>query len=112
MIPGLNPRDMQKAMKRLGIQQEELDAIEVVIKLHDKDIVVTNPSVAKVNMMGQETFQISGIIHERARSEEPEINPEDIKAVMDQTGASKEHALGAIKKHKGDLAAAILELQN
>ena len=32
MIPGMNSRDMAKAMKRLGIQQVEVDAKEVVMK--------------------------------------------------------------------------------
>ncbi|MBI4150700.1 nascent polypeptide-associated complex protein [Candidatus Woesearchaeota archaeon] len=111
MIPGMNARDMQKAMKRLGIQQQELDAHEVVIKLADKELVIRNPSVAKVNMMGQETFQISGEIEERSASAEPEINDEDVKTVMEQTGKPREDVEAAIAKHHGDLAAAILELQ-
>ena len=110
MIPGMNPRDMQKAMKRLGIQQEELDAHEVIIKLADRDLVIRNPSVAKVNAMGQESFQISGDVEERAR--EISINEEDLKTVMDQTGASREDALAAIQRHDGDLAAAILDFQS
>lgn len=111
MIPGMNPRDMQKAMKRLGIQQQEIEAQEVIIKTADKDIVISNPSVAKVNMMGQETFQISGNIEEREKSVEPDINADDIETVAGQTGASSEDAKAAIEKHKGDLAAAILELK-
>jgi nascent polypeptide-associated complex subunit alpha len=111
MIPGINPRDMQKAMKRLGIQQEELDATEVIIRMADKDLVIRSPQVAKVNMMGQETFQISGEIEERARSADPDISQEDVEAVVEQTGASREKAIAAVKKHHGDLAAAILELQ-
>ena len=107
----MNPRDMQKAMKRLGIQQQELDALEVIIKLKDRDIIITNPSVSKVNMMGQETFQVTGTIEEREKSSEPEISAEDIETVSGQTGVSHEDAAAAIKKHSGDLAAAILELK-
>ena len=55
MIPGMNPRDMQRAMKRLGIKQEEIDAREVIIRTSDKEIIIQNPQVSKVNMMGQET---------------------------------------------------------
>ena len=62
MLPGLNPRKMQQMMKQLGIQQVDIPAIEVIIKTEEKDIIITNPSVAKVNMMGQETFQIAGEI--------------------------------------------------
>ncbi len=111
MIPGINPRDMQKAMKRLGMTQVDLDATEVIIKLQDKELVIQNPSVAKVNMMGQETFQISGEIVERALNNAPELTLDDVKTVMEQTGKSREIVTEAIQKHHGDLAAAILELQ-
>ena len=52
MLPGLNPTDMQKAMKRLGIRQEEIDAQEVIIKTSDRNILIKNPHVSKVNMIG------------------------------------------------------------
>ncbi len=112
MIPGMNPRDMQKAMKRLGIQQQELDAHEVIIKLADKELVIRNPSVAKVNMMGQETFQISGEVEERSTSAEPDISEEDVQTVMAQTGKSHDVVAEVIAKNHGDLAEAILELRN
>jgi len=107
----MNSRSMAKAMKRMGIQQTELDAKEVIIRLEDKELVFTKPQVAKVNMMGQETFQVIGTPEERSISTEPEISEEDIQTVIDQTGVDKEKALEAIKKHKGDIAAAILELK-
>ena len=53
MFPGMNPREMQKAMKRLGIKQEEIDAEEVIIKTAGKSLVIKNPHVSRVNMMGQ-----------------------------------------------------------
>jgi len=112
MIPGMNPRDMQKAMKKLGIKQEEIDAQEVIIRTPDKEIIISNPQVSKVNMMGQETFQIVGEPHERAISSELEINDEDIKTVMEQTGVTEEKAKETIKKNEGDLAKTILELKN
>ena len=97
-------------MKRMGIQQQDLDAKEVIIRLADKELVFSDPQVAKVNMMGQETFQIIGTPEERSLSTEPEISEEDIQTVVDQAGVDKEKALETIKKHKGDIAAAILEL--
>ncbi|MBI4151492.1 nascent polypeptide-associated complex protein [Candidatus Woesearchaeota archaeon] len=110
MMPGLNPRKMQQMMKQLGIQQTEIPATEVIIRTSQKEIVITSPSVAKVNMMGQETFQISGDVEERSLSTTPEISSEDIQAVMDQTGANESSARKAIEKHHGDLAEAILDL--
>ncbi|MBU89955.1 nascent polypeptide-associated complex protein [Candidatus Woesearchaeota archaeon] len=111
MIPGLNSRQAQAMMRKMGIKQEELDATEVIIKTSDKEIIVQNPQVSKVNMMGQETFQITGQIEERAISSEPEINQDDIKTVIQQTGASEEKAKEAIEKNDGDLAKAILGLK-
>jgi len=112
MIPGMNPRDVQKAMKRMGIQQQDVEAYEVIIRCPDKDIVIENPQVAKVNMMGQETWQIVGKAVEKAKSTEAEIKDEDVQTVMQQTGADREKALSAIKEAKGDLAQAILNIGN
>ena len=99
-------------MKQLGIQQVDIPAIEVIIKTKDKNIIISNPSVAKVNMMGQENFQISGDVHEEEVSSVPDISEEDIKTVMDQTGANKLTAKKAIEDAHGDLAEAILNLKN
>jgi len=111
MFPGMNPRKMQQAMKRMGIQQVEIPAKEVIIKCEDKNIIISEPSVSKVNMMGQETFQIVGAPHEESVSTKPEINEDDIKTVMEQTGADEATAKAAIEKSNGDLAAAIMELK-
>lgn len=108
----MNPRKLQQAMKQLGIQQVEIPATEVIIKTKDKNIVITNPSVSKVNMMGQENFQISGDVHEEEVSSVPDISEDDIKTVMDQTGVSKLAAKKAIEEAHGDLAEAILNLKN
>ena len=110
MFPGMNSRQAQKMMKKMGIQQQDIEATEVIIKTPDKELVIRNPQVAKVNMMGQETFQIVGEVEER--STELEINEEDIQTVIEQTGADKEKAQETIKKHNGDLAAAIMELKS
>ena len=107
----MNPRKMQQAMKQLGIQQVEIPATEVIIKTGKKNIIITNPSVAKVNMMGQENFQISGDVHEEELSATPEIYDEDVKMVMEQTGADKNTARKAIEDANGDLAEAIILLK-
>lgn len=111
MMPGLNPRKMQQMMKQLGIQQVDIPATEVIIRTAQKEIVITSPSVAKVNMMGQETFQISGDVEEHSLSTAPEISEEDIQAVMEQAGVDKATAQKAIEKHHGDLAEAIMDFQ-
>jgi len=111
MFPGMNPRKMQAMMRKMGIQQVEIPANEVIIKTDDKEIVITEPQVSKVNMMGQETFQVVGNITEKAVSAEPEINKDDIKTVMQQASCSEEEAIKAIKQANGDLAEAILKLK-
>lgn len=107
----MNPRQMQQAMKKMGMKQEEVDAEEVIIRCDGKNIVISNPQVAKVVMMGQETWQISGEAHEEAQDTSVEINAEDIATVMEQANVSEEAAKKAIEDAKGDLAEAILSLQ-
>ena len=94
----------------MGMKQEDIEASEVIIKCPDKEIIIQNPSVAKVNMMGQDSWQITGEAVQRALETKPNINEDDIKTVMDQTGSNEEAAKEAIEKHEGDLAAAIIEL--
>lgn len=109
MMPGMNPRQMRQAMKRMGIQQEDLEVDEIIMKIGDKELVFKNPQVAKVNMMGQETYQVVGEAVEKEIKEE--ISEEDIKTVMEQAKVSKKEAEKALKETKGDLAEAILKLQ-
>ena len=112
MFPGMSQRDVSKAMKRLGIKQEEIDAEIVIIKTHDKDLVIKNPNVTKVNMMGQETIQIVGDITEVDKDKNVEINEDDLATIIEQTNCSREEALDALQGSNGNLAEAILKLQN
>ncbi|RJQ17270.1 nascent polypeptide-associated complex protein [Candidatus Woesearchaeota archaeon] len=108
---GINPRQMQQMMKRMGIQQAEIDdALQVIIKCKTREIIIDNPQVSKVNMMGQQTYQVIGNDHERSLDTMPEISEEDIEMVMEQTTCTKEEAKKAIENAKGDLAEAILSL--
>ena len=111
MFPGMNSRKAAQMMKKMGIQQVEIPATEVIIKTPEKEIIITEPQVSKVNMMGQETFQIIGNINERQLSTEPEINNDDIKTVMEQANVPEDEAKKAISDSEGDLAKAILSLK-
>ena len=109
---GIDPRMMKQAMKRMGIEEKELPNVqEVIILCADKDIVISPAQVSKVAMMGNTSFQVQGTAIERSRDAKPEISEDDIATVVNQTGVDKETAKEAIEKHKGDLAAAILELE-
>ena len=102
----MNPKQMQKMMQKMGMKQEEIDASEVIIKTKDQNIIIRNPQVSKVNMMGQDSIQVIGEMEY-----ESAISEEDINTVAEQAKVSKEKAAEALKNNSGDLAAAILELQ-
>ena len=107
-LGGLNPKKMQAMMKQLGLNQEEIPALRVIIELQDgTKIIIEEPSVSKISMQGQESFQISGIIKEE---ESPEFIEQDIKTIVEKTGATKEKAKNALEESGGDLAEAILKL--
>jgi nascent polypeptide-associated complex subunit alpha len=111
MFPGMNPKMLEKAMKQMGIKQEEIEASEVIIKCSDKDLVIRNPQVSKVKAMGQETFQIIGEVEEVAAGVN-DIREEDVKTVMQQAKVSEKKAREALIQHKGDIAETILALQD
>ncbi len=108
MFPGINQKQMKQMMRQLGINPIEIPSTEVIIKTNDKEIVIQSPQVSKINMMGQETWQVIGKAVERAKLE---ISEEDINTVAEQANVSRGEALQAIAKHNGDLAAAILEFK-
>tara|TARA_Y100000310_G_C20227609_1_gene598715 strand:+ start:139 stop:507 length:369 start_codon:yes stop_codon:yes gene_type:complete len=120
MIPGLNPKKMQAMMKQLGMNQEEIDAERVIIEKADKGrVIIENPSVSKVTMQGQETFQISGDISEEEGEEkgkeeneeqEKEDLEKDVQTIMEKTGKDKEEVALCLEKNSGDIAATIIEL--
>ncbi|MBW1838922.1 MAG: nascent polypeptide-associated complex protein [Deltaproteobacteria bacterium] len=103
----INPKQLEKMAKQMGIQTAEIEAEEVIIKTKKGEIIITNPQVSKVNMMGQDTFQISGDIEERDSSE---FSEEDLRLVIEQTGATPEEAAEALEE-TGDIAQAILKLK-
>jgi len=108
MFGGINPKQMQGMMKKMGMSQDEIPSKRVIIEKTDNSkIIIENPSVTKIKMQGQETFQIAGEISEE--SGEVEVSEEDIKTIIEKTGVSEEQARESLEK-TGDLAEAILEL--
>lgn len=112
MMPGMNPRMMKQAMKKMGMQQEDIDAARVIIETQEKRYVFEQPQVAKVNAMGQTSWQVTGEPREEAIDTAPQISAEDVQTVMEQAGVSEEEAKKAIETAGGDLAAAIIALQD
>lgn len=111
MIPGMNARKAAQMMKKMGIQQVEVPATRVIIEGPQKTLVIENPSVSKVNMMGQTTYQVVGEEKEEAADSTPEVGDDDVDTVVEQTGCSSEEAKQKIIEKNGDLAAAIMDLK-
>lgn len=103
----MNPKKMQEAMKKLGIKQENIDAERVIIEKTDGKVVINNPSITKINMQGQENFQITGEIQE---DNEEENQEQDIQQIMEKTGKTLEEVKKALEESGGDLAEAIISL--
>ena len=110
MFPGLNPRKLESVMKKMGMNQEEIPSSRVIIEKKDGDkIIIEDPSVTKIKMQGQETFQIAGDVKEESGA--VGISKEDIQTIVDKTGVSEKKARETLEK-TGDLAEAILELSD
>lgn len=108
MFGNLDPKKMQAAMKHLGMSQEDIQASRVTIEKTDGNkIIIENPSVMKLKVQGQESFQISG-----KTTEQMGISEEDVKTVMEKASSSESEAIGALKNSNGDLAEAILQLKS
>ncbi len=104
----MNPKMLKQAMKKLGMKQEEIPAKRVIIECDNKNIIIENPQVSKINAMGQDTIQIIGDIKEESKEQ---FTEDDIKLVMEKTNKSHEESKNALEKTGGDLSEAILELQ-
>lgn len=105
---GLDPKKMKSMMNKLGIKTEDIDADEVIIKgKYGKDIIIKDPSVTAIDTQGQRIFQVVGRIEEEEGSP---FSEEDVKLVMEKTGASEEKAKAALEKSDGEIAKAIVDL--
>jgi nascent polypeptide-associated complex subunit alpha len=104
----MNPKQMEKMAKQLGMKMEHIDAEQVIIKLNEGgEIIIDNPQVTKVNMMGQDTFQITGDISEK---EEDDISDDDVEMVAEKAGVTEDEARTVLKE-TNDIAEAILKLK-
>lgn len=107
MLPKMDPKQMAKLMKQMGVDTNEIKAREVVIEAEDKKIVIENPQVVEISVQGQKSYQVSG----KVREEERLFNEEDILLVKEQANCTREEAVKALKETKGDIAEAIMKLQ-
>ncbi len=106
----IDPKKMKKMMKQMGMETEEIDSEEVVIIKEDEEIHIKNPEVNKINMMGTETYQITG--EEEVQKREIEIPDGDINIVSNKADCSEEEAEEALKNNDGEIAKAIKDIKN
>ena len=110
----INPKQLEKIAKQMGMQAAEIAADEVIIRAAGKDIIIANPQVTKINMMGQETYQTVGTAREMEREEIQDASvsrEDDIKLVMAQTGKGRQAVEKALEESNGDIAEAIMRLK-
>src|SRR5437899_11698286 len=121
MIPGgrVNPRQMRQAMKRMGIEQEELEGVEeVVIRTASKEYVIRDANVTAMTAQGQKIWTIVGepIVRDRADAKKAEANQgpaipeEDVQLVAEKAGGSEPEARKALEEGDGEPAEAIIRL--
>lgn len=103
---GKDPKKIEQMMKKLNINTREIRASRVVIKAEDGDILIEQPEVMVMNMMGRDVYQITG-----QATKAKTVKEEDIKLVMDQTGKDRKTVEKTLEELNNDLAKAIMELK-
>lgn len=114
---GVNPRQMQRTMRSMGIKQSEVnDVVEVIIRTKHNDIVISPADVVCIDMKGVKNYQVSGVETVMAAGTagssdgSASFAAEDIELVMSQTQCDRETAIEALKTCEGQPAEAILKL--
>jgi len=120
---GLNPRKMEQMMKQMGIDVEDVEAEEVIIRTAEYDLVFDDAEVTKMDARGQETYQIigspeqvdagsaGGAADDAGSEAEAGVPDEDVDLVAQRADVSEEEAREALEDNDGDLAAAIADLE-
>jgi nascent polypeptide-associated complex subunit alpha len=126
---GLNPSKMKQMMEQMGIDIEDIDAEEVIIRTADESLVFTDADVQRMDAQGQQTYQVVGTPDHRDReaggetvassgdtaadadAEEAGVPQADVELVAGRTGANEDRAREALEAEDGDLAAAVERLE-
>ena len=123
---GMNPRKMKQMMKQMGIDVDELEAEEVVIRTADgEELVFDAPDVTRMDARGQQTYQVVGEAETREASAggaegesddadegaAGEIPDADVEIVAQRAGVPEDDAREALDETDGDLAAAVERLE-
>ena len=125
----MNPRKMKQMMEQMGIDFDELDAQEVIIRTSDEDLVFTDADVTRMDAQGQQTYQVVGEPESReagaaggaadaadADTDDEDasgagIPDDDVELVAMRADVPEDDAREALEETDGDLAAAVDSLE-
>jgi nascent polypeptide-associated complex subunit alpha len=121
---GLNPRKMKQMMNQMGIDLEDIDAEEVIIRTAEEELVFHDADVQRMDAQGQQTYQVVGDPDTRPRGSDEtddtddvsaveggsDFSEQDIEIVAQRAGVPEETAREALEE-TGDLAAAVQKLE-
>lgn len=128
---GLNPRKMKQMMNQMGIDLEDIDAEEVIIRTADEELVFHDAEVQRMDAQGQQTYQVVGEPDTRPRGEGggtddeagadedadaggsagSDFSEQDVEIVAQRAGVPEETARETLEE-TGDLAAAVQQLED
>ncbi|MFX1319452.1 MAG: nascent polypeptide-associated complex protein [Promethearchaeota archaeon] len=116
-------RSMERQMRRMGVDFQQLeDVTEVLIRFPDRELVIPEAQVIKMQAQEDDVFQIVGKSEERnlTISAGPEegapattaqtFTEEDVQLVASQANVSEDEAREALRGAEGNLARAIIAL--
>jgi nascent polypeptide-associated complex subunit alpha len=125
---GMNPRKMKQMMEQMGIDMEDIDAQEVIIRTPDEELVFDDAEVQLMEAQGQKTYQVVGEPESRelgsgegsaaaaeGDSDETDsssgVDEDDVELVAMRAGVDEDTAREALEANDGDLADAVDELE-
>ena len=125
---GLNPRKMKQMMEQMGIDMDDIDAEEVIIRTPDEELYFSDAEVQLMEAQGQKTYQVVGEPETRERGAEgsgettddsasadaddgSDIPDDDVELVAMRADVGEDDAREALENADGDLAAAVERLE-
>jgi nascent polypeptide-associated complex subunit alpha len=108
----MDVRNLQKMMKQMNTEELPAERVDILLE-GGKILRIAKPSVVKMQIMGQVTFQVSGDATEvdGAAPDESYSDEGDVRLVVAGCGCTDEEAKKALAESRGDIAAAILKIK-
>ena len=111
---GMNPRKMKQMMEQMGIDMEDIDAQEVIIRTPDEELVFDDAEVQLMEAQGQKTYQVVGEPESRELGSgegSAAAAADDADETDSDSGVDEDTAREALEANDGDLADAVDELE-